>query len=72
MTDNKKVSDMPLEIRAEEAMRKAVANVIADHKRTGDPIVIWQDGKVVEVPADRIEVHEPEAEYGRRTTDDII
>jgi len=64
MTDNKKVSDTPLEIRAEEAMRKAVANVIADHKRTGDPIVIWRDGKVVKVPADQIEVHEPEAEYG--------
>lgn len=64
MIDNKKVSDTPLEIRAEEAMRKAVANVIADHKRTGDPIVIWRDGKVVKVPADQIEVHEPEAEYG--------
>jgi hypothetical protein len=64
MTDNKKVSDTPLEIRAEEAMRKAVANVIADHKRTGDPIVIWRDGKVVKVPADQIEVREPEAEYG--------
>ena len=64
MTDNKKVSDTPLEIRAEEAMRKAVANVIADHKRTGDPIVIWRDGKVVKIPADQIEVHEPEAEYG--------
>jgi hypothetical protein len=65
MTDNKKVSDTPLEIRAEEAMRKAVANVIADHKRTGDPIVIWRDGKVVKVPADQIEVREPEAEYGQ-------
>lgn len=64
MTDNKKVSDTPLEIRAEEAMRKAVANVIADHKRTGDPIVIWRDGKVVKIPADQIEVYEPEAEYG--------
>ncbi|MFX0201854.1 MAG: hypothetical protein ACFFCW_37565 [Candidatus Hodarchaeota archaeon] len=64
MTDNKKISDMPLEIRAEEAMRKAVANVIADHKRTGDPIVIWRNGKVVKLPADQIEVHEPEAEYG--------
>ena len=65
MTDNKKVSDTPLEIRAEEAMRKAVANVIADHKRTGDPIVIWRDGKVVKIPADQIEVREPEAEYGQ-------
>ncbi len=70
MTDNKKVSDTPLEIRAEEAMRKAVANVIADHKRTGDPIVIWRDGKVVKVPADQIEVREPEAEYGNPKEND--
>jgi len=65
MTDNKKVSDTPLEIRAEEAMRKAVARTIADHKRTGDPIVIWRDGKVVKIPADQIEIREPEAEYGQ-------
>lgn len=64
MTDNKAMSGKPLEIRAEEAMRKAVANVIADHKRTGDPIVIWRNGNVVQIPADQIEVHEPEAEYG--------
>ena len=37
----------------------------ADHKRTGDPIVIWRDGKVVKIPADQIEVREPEAEYGQ-------
>lgn len=53
-----------LAFRAEKALKKAVADAIADHKRTGDPIVIWRDGKVVKVPADQIEVHEPEAEYG--------
>lgn len=52
----------PLAILALKALRKAVAKAIADHKRTGDPIVIWKDGKVVRVPADQIEVREPEAE----------
>ena len=62
-TKNRKLSDIPLEVRAEEALKKAVADTIADHKRTGDPIVIWRDGKVVKIAADQIEVREPQAEY---------
>jgi len=57
------LTDIPLEVRAEEALKKAVAETIADHKRTGDPIVIWRDGKVVKIPADQIEVREDQAEY---------
>jgi hypothetical protein len=37
--------------KAEMALRKAVHEVIVDHKRTGDPVVIWRDGRVVRVPA---------------------
>ena len=37
--------------KAEQALKKAVAETIRDHAKTGDPIVIWQDGKVVRVPA---------------------
>lgn len=59
----KKLTDIPLEVRAEEALKKAVAETIADHKRTGDPIVIWRDGRVVKIPADQIEVREDQAEY---------
>lgn len=60
---DKSLSGKPMAFRAEEALKRAVALTIADHKRTGDPIVIWRDGKVVKVPADQIEVREPEAEY---------
>lgn len=42
--------------RAEEALKKAVAKATADHKRMGDPIVIWRDGNVVKIPAEQIEV----------------
>jgi hypothetical protein len=64
MTEKKKkLSDIPIGIRAEEALKKAVAETIADHKRAGDPIVIWHDGKVVQIPPDQIEVHEKQAEY---------
>ena len=61
---DKNLPDKAMAFRAEEALKKAVAHTIADHKCTGDPIVIWRDGKVVKVPADQIKVREPEAEYG--------
>ena len=57
------LSDKSMVFRAEEALKKAVAKTIADHKRTGDPIVIWRDGKVVKIPAEQIEIREPDAEY---------
>jgi hypothetical protein len=44
----------PLAYRAEEALRKAVAEAIADHRR---------NGKVVRISADQIEVREPQVEY---------
>ena len=62
---DKNLPDKAMAFLAEEALKKAVARTIADHKRTGDPIVIWRNGKVVKVPADQIEVREPEAEYGK-------
>ena len=29
------------------AMRQAVREALLDHKRTGDPVVVWRDGRVV-------------------------
>jgi hypothetical protein len=66
-----KLTDIPLEIRAEEALLKAVAKAIAAHKRAGHPIVIWRDGKVVKIPAEQIEVREQAAEYKTREKNDI-
>jgi hypothetical protein len=59
----KNLKDIPIGIRAEEALKKAVANAIADHKHSGNSIVIWRDGKVVKIPADQIEIREDQAEY---------
>jgi len=64
---DRNLSDKAMAFRAEDALKIAVARAIADHKRTGDPIVVWRDGEVVKIPADQIEVHEPDAEY--RTLD---
>jgi hypothetical protein len=52
-----------LPYRAEEALRKAVAEAIAEHRRNGVPIAIWRNGKVVRIPAKQIEVQEPQVEY---------
>ena len=41
-------------VKAEKAMKQAVAETIRDHARTGDPVVIWRDGKVVWVPAHQL------------------
>ncbi len=43
-----------LNVKAEKAMKEAVAETIQDHARTGDPIVIWRNGKVVWVPAKQL------------------
>ena len=37
-----------------EGLRIAVAEAIEEHRRMRRPIVIWRDGKVVEIPPDEI------------------
>lgn len=46
--------ELPMEVRAEMALKEAVEEVIEDHIRSGRPIHIWRDGKVVEVAAEEL------------------
>lgn len=55
----KEVKDLPLDVRAEMALKEAVADAIAEHKRMGRPIVVWRDGKVVKIPPEEIKVPNP-------------
>ncbi len=41
------------------AMREGVAEEIRRKKKLGFPIVVWQDGEVVEIPAEEL----PESGY---------
>ncbi len=51
----KRTPRMPAIVRkAEQALRIAVAKAIEDHRRSGDPIVVWKNGRVVTIPASRI------------------
>ena len=55
MIKRKRSRRMPSVVRkAGVALRIAVAKTIEEHRRSGDPIVIWKNGRVVKVPASRI------------------
>jgi hypothetical protein len=59
------VLDLPLEQRAEMALKAAVEKVIVEHARQGMPIYIWRDGEVVEVPPDKLREQAALLETGR-------
>ena len=45
----KKVSISALSSKAEKALKVAVRQVVKEHKRTGQPIIVWRAGKVVRI-----------------------
>jgi hypothetical protein len=53
------VLELPMEIRAEMAMKAAVERLIEEHAREGRSIFIWQDGKVVEITAEELRKNSP-------------
>ena len=50
----------------ESAMRRAVRRALEQHKRAGNAIAVWQDGRVVVVPAKKIRL-EPEGKAEGRS-----
>jgi hypothetical protein len=40
----------------EQAMREAVTEAVQTHKRLGLPMVEWQNGQIVWVPADQLDL----------------
>jgi hypothetical protein len=53
------VLELPLEVRAEMALKAAVEKLIIEHARQGLPICIWRDGQVVEISAEELRKHSP-------------
>jgi hypothetical protein len=43
----------------EQILRQAVRQALLMHKRAGNPVAGWRDGKVVVIPADEIRVDDP-------------
>ena len=62
MKKRSKKVETPLAIRAEEALKKAVAKAVAEHRLKGRAIAVWRD-KVTRVPADQIVVRDVETRY---------
>ncbi len=52
------VRDLPLKVRAEMALKEAVAEALAELKRRGSPIAVWRDGKPVWIRPEEIVVPE--------------
>jgi hypothetical protein len=44
----------------EEVFRRAVRKALWRHKRLGQSIAVWQDGKVVIIPPEQIQVEDEE------------
>lgn len=40
--------------KADKALKVAVAKVVEDRRKSGDPLVVWRNGKVVKIPANRL------------------
>jgi len=47
--------------KVEAAVREAVRDALAMHKRLGNPVATWEDGRVVWIPADEIPVDDAPA-----------
>lgn len=45
---------MSLQDKAKIALKKAVAEVVENHKKTGRPLSIWKNDKVVYIPPDSV------------------
>ena len=45
---------MDLQDKAFAALKKAVRGVVRDHKKTGRPLIVWQNGKIVKLNPNKI------------------
>lgn len=46
--------------RIDAAFRRAFRKAVIEHRRAGVPMVFWEDGKIVHVPADQVPLPEIE------------
>jgi hypothetical protein len=51
--------------RVVAALRRAARSALLEHKRAGNPVASWKDGKVVITPAEEIQVEETPADSER-------
>jgi hypothetical protein len=49
----------------ERILRRAVRHALLEHKRVGNTIAAWEDGRVVLIPAEEIQTADEEAEQSQ-------
>jgi hypothetical protein len=52
--------------RIERALRAAVRDALQRHKRDGDPVAVWREGRVVWLSPDQIPIADDESSDGKR------
>jgi hypothetical protein len=54
MKKKKIMAEKPVRVRnMEKALRMAARKAVEEHKRTGNPLVVWRNGRVKKVSPDR-------------------
>jgi len=48
------------DVAIQAALDRAFRNAVLEHRRAGVPMVFWENGKVVHVPADQVPLPEVE------------
>ncbi len=48
------LSKPPMVKKVEKALKAAALKAAEEHRRTGNPLVVWRDGKVVKIPANQL------------------
>jgi len=51
---SERIRDLPRILRA---LRQAVREALEGHRRAGNPIAVWRDGRVVWIPPEEIPMH---------------
>ena len=49
-----KTQQIKLHNSAEKAIKEAVKGVVAEHKKSGLPLAVWKEGKVVSISAKKL------------------
>jgi hypothetical protein len=47
--------DLSLITKIEAAFRQAAREVVRVAKQTGTPVIVWKEGRVYEIPCDRLD-----------------
>ena len=54
ISPDEKINSDDIQERIKKAVPEAIAKALKRHKQAGQSIVVWRDGRVVEIPPEKI------------------